>query len=198
MSKAAPEGCFWIGPACHLSWPGSIPGASTRYNKAMGLTIVKASGEDIGLIQDILTQAVKYKVDHGDMAWGTKAYSEAEAKRLVDSGNAYVAMLGDEVVGTFLLQWEDDIIWDDHGSNAGYIHQLAIKNGFHGKGLGKQVINWAGQEAIKNGKEFLRLDCNDNNTGLCAYYEGQGFRQVGLKSIPAYNNYTAALYERQL
>lgn len=131
------------------------------------------------------------------MSWGEGEYTDDEVKDMIDSGNAYVATLGKELIGVFLLQWEDDNIWDNPEPNAGYIHRLVIKEGFHGKNLGAQLINWAANEALKNGKHFLRLDCTTANKKLCAYYENQGFKLVATKDILDYK-YTAALYQRIL
>lgn len=130
------------------------------------------------------------------MSWGEGEYTNEEIRRMIDSDHFFVATLNNEPVGGLLLLWNDDIVWDNPKPNAGYIHQLAIKDNFHGQDLGTRLIDWAAEEALRNHKEFIRLDCSDKNKKLCAYYERQGFAQVGIKSIPAYNNYTAALYER--
>ena len=131
------------------------------------------------------------------MAWGTGAYTVEEVRYSMQSGDVYIAMLDSKAVGTFRLQWTDDIIWDGP-ENAGYIHQLAVMEGFHGQDLGAHLIDWASKKVAKHNKQFLRLDCPSANQKLCAYYERQGFVQVGLKSIPSFNNYTAALYERKV
>jgi GNAT superfamily N-acetyltransferase len=172
--------------------------APTKYNEYMKLEITNATKADIPDLVEILSQAVQYKVEHGDMSWGTRAYNEDEVAMSIASGEAYVARLNGEAVGTVKLQWSDDIDWDNHRSSGGYIHQLAIKEDFHGQGLGRQLIDWAAAEAAKNGKKFLGLDCSDQNEKLCKYYEDQGFNLAGYKSIPAYDNHTAALFERKI
>lgn len=163
----------------------------------MQLNIRKAKYEDVDALTAIYTQATNYKVSLGDMSWGKEAYTNEEIKGMIASGCMHAAFIDGELVGALLLQWDDDIVWDSPKPNAGYIHQLAIKDGFHGQDLGVQLIDWATEETRRNGRQFIRLDCIDKNEKLCVYYEKQGFTQVGIKSIPS-NNYTAALYERHI
>ena len=161
----------------------------------MKLFIQKAKSQDTPELVKILTQAVKYKVDHDDMSWGDGEYTKEEVAGMLKSGNLYSAFLDNEIIGVFLLQWQDDIYWDNRDDQAGYIHQLAIKQGFHGQGLGEKLIDWAGRKTAKKSKKYIRLDCSDQNQSLCEYYETQGFKQTGTKSIPD-KNYTAALYQK--
>lgn len=161
----------------------------------MSLVISPATRADIDAMVQILSEGVAYKQQHGDDSWGSGLYTKAEVKGLLQTGSAHVARLDNEPVGTLLLQWTDDIIWEND-SGAGYVHQLAVKNSFHGQNLGTQILDWAAAEAAKHGKKYLRLDCHSDNKKLCAYYESQGFIQVGHKSIPDRGNYVASLYER--
>jgi ribosomal protein S18 acetylase RimI-like enzyme len=163
----------------------------------MGLRITKATDGDIQLIAGILTEATHYKLDHGDEAWGSEPFSDKEIQAMLAGGSVYVVYMGDDPVGTVSLKWEDDRIWGDQQPNAAYLHRLAIKDGLHGRHLGEKIIDWTLTEAAKNGRQFLRLDCEAKNTELCAYYEKQGFIRVRTRKIPN-TSYEAALYERKI
>lgn len=77
------------------------------------------------------------------------------------------------------------------------MHQLAVKEGYRGQDLGKQLLDWAGQQAANNGRGLLRIDFSPENDGLKAYYEKLGFKWVQNREIHApHATYTAALYER--
>lgn len=158
-----------------------------------------ARADDAVAIATILTDATKHKLERGDGAWGSDPWSEDEVKAEMARKPIYVAKLGDEVVGTVSLTWEDHRVWGNQPPVAGYIHRLAVKQGFHGQNLGKRIIDWALATAAQNKKEFLRLDCASENTNLCKYYEGLGFKLVATKQIPSDDgNYIAALYQKQL
>jgi ribosomal protein S18 acetylase RimI-like enzyme len=161
------------------------------------LQIIPATKADIPELVSLLTAAVGYKVQHADMAWGTGAYTETEVTQLLEAGSLYTARIDDEVVATLVLQWEDEM-WEPQAAQAGYVHRLAVKQGFHGQNLGQQLLDWAASETTKRGRHYLRLDCPAANTKLCAYYESCGFTKVGTKPDPIHEDYTPALYERRL
>lgn len=73
-----------------------------------------------------------------------------------------------------------------------YIHKLAVKREFAGKGISKELINFAKKLSLKNGINSLRLDCNLQRNKLRKLYENEGFIYVGSKNSE--NNYTMALY----
>jgi ribosomal protein S18 acetylase RimI-like enzyme len=110
----------------------------------------------------------------------------------------YIVKISTEAVGTFSITWEDTHTWGKQESDAGYIHRLAVRHGFHGKGLGEAIINWAAAETKKQGRTLLRLDCPLDNKKLRAYYEKQGFIQVGTSKTDQVDGYTPALYERKI
>lgn len=164
----------------------------------MDLRLDLAQETDAPVIADILTRAVQYKLKHGDSSWGDQPYTVAEILPGINHSEVYIAKLDGKAVGTLKMQWHDDIVWHRDATAAAYIHQLAIQEGYHGRGMGKQLLNLAASQAAARGKRLLRLDCNDQNQKLCEYYEKLGFKQVGIKSIPTSDNYTAALFERKI
>lgn len=164
----------------------------------MELVITPATEADADNIAKVLTDAVDFKVKHGDMVWGTGLYTQEEVLGMMSGGNLYKATLDNKIVGNFILQWEDLKVWGEQPPNAGYIHQLAISKNSHGKDLGEQMIEWAAAEASKKGRQFLRLDCPAANTELCKYYEGKGFRLVATKPNPFHENSLTSYYERKL
>jgi ribosomal protein S18 acetylase RimI-like enzyme len=112
----------------------------------------------------------------------------------------FITKQGGVIVATVSLGWEDVRNWGIKPSDAGYMHQLAVKGGHRGKNLGGQIINWLADKVAQEGRQFLRLDCDTNNAELCAYYEDQGFTKVGTQSRPdnELGEYKMALYERSV
>lgn len=109
-----------------------------------------------------------------------------------------MVFMGDVVVGTVSLQWEDIRTWGSDAVEAGYMHKLAIKNGLRGLGVGERVIEWVKRTVTDSGRDTLRLDCEDANSKLCSYYEKLGFIKAGTKSILEGDGYVAALCEMRL
>jgi GNAT superfamily N-acetyltransferase len=164
----------------------------------MNVAFRKAVLDDTSSLVDILTDAVKYKLKHDDISWGEEPYSEREVRGLIKTGETYAVLSEDLVIGTFGLHWKDERIWGVRPDDAGYIHRLAIRDNLHGHDIGQQIINWAVSEVARQGRNFLRLDTDSRNSGLCKYYEKQGFINVGKVLIPSSKDYFATLYERQI
>ena len=61
---------------------------------------------------------------------------------------------------------------------AGYVHGLATDRQ-HGRGLGRQLLDWSGSEVVRRGRSLLRLDCQEHNLALRAFYRRLGFNEVG-------------------
>ncbi len=98
----------------------------------MQVDITQATEADIPVIANILTEAKDYKVAHGDTVWGTASWTNDEVQERMTNSTAYLVRLGEEVVGTVSLQWDDELNWGPQPQVAGYMHRLAIKNSFHG------------------------------------------------------------------
>ena len=73
-----------------------------------------------------------------------------------------------------------------------YIHKLAVKREFAGKGISKELIKFAKKLSLKNGINSLRLDCNLQRNKLRMLYENEGFIYASRKNSE--NNYDMALY----
>lgn len=163
----------------------------------MDLVISKARLEDAEALAAILTQAMRFKLAHADTAWGSEPYTAEELQGRIEKGVTYAAWMDGNLVATLLLLWEDAMMWGEQPPIAAYVHQLAVKDGYHGRGIGEKLLDWAGQQAVKRGRRLVRLDCPPTNTGLRTYYETHGFTWVKNREIHApHATYIAALYER--
>lgn len=166
----------------------------------MDLTINQATASDIPFIMDTLTEAIQYKLEHDDTAWGSRAFSHEEISGMVASGLTYIVYLKGKPAGTFRLQWEDKRFWGGRAPDAGYIHLLAVTPDMHGLGIGEQIIDWALGQVAQDNRQFLRLDCRPDNKGLCDYYEKLGFIRKAMRQTKndVGTPYIAALYERKV
>lgn len=162
------------------------------------LSFSAARAEDVPALADVLSSATRHKIEHEDTVWGAEDWTEEEVHEALAESTMYSVRKGDEVVGTVSLQWDDERNWGLQPPVAGYIHRLAVKEGFHGQGIGERIVDWAATRAAENGRSVLRLDCEDTNTNLCRYYEKLGFVRVGTRDVSDYKGYRAALYERRV
>ncbi len=162
------------------------------------LSFTPAQENDLPILVDVLSDATQHKLRHGDMVWGNEGWTEEEVQDAMTESLMYLVKQDREVIGTVSLQWDDEINWGPQPPIAGYMHRLAVKDGHHGQNIGKRIVDWAGEQTLSNGRSYLRLDCEASNTDLCTYYENLGFTQLGTRSVPKYEDYVAALFEKPL
>jgi ribosomal protein S18 acetylase RimI-like enzyme len=155
--------------------------------------IRKATEVDLSILVTIRNEAVTYKLGREDLAWGRSTWTAEAARRALEQGGLHVIEQNGVPAGMLTLSWQDDEYWGPQDPNAGYVHGLSIRDGFHGLGLGVYAINWCADLVRVNDRERLRLDCEVKNAKLCAYYESIGFVRVGTKPFPS--GYVASLYE---
>ena len=110
-------------------------------------------------------------------------------------GEMYLAEIAGRAVGTFALQWSDEVTWGKVPENAGYVHGLAIRQNFAGRGLGRELLRRAESSAAMSGKRYLRLDCVAENRALNEYYQRAGF---GYRGRALVKGLEVSLYEKEV
>ena len=109
------------------------------------------------------------------------------------AGELFVVELDGAVAAAFVLQREDRRFWGERPDDALYLHKLAVRRSFAGRGLGVQVVEWALARTRAEARTYLRLDCMRDNPEIRAYYEALGFEERGEVDIGAF---VCSLYER--
>ena len=115
--------------------------------------------------------------------------------RAFEEGDLYLAWEDGRPLATVTLQWQDELFWPGAPDDAGYVHRLAVASDAHGRGIGREVLSWAEDEARARGKRFLRLDTSAENPALRPYYEDAGFELKHERVVGLWN---VVLYERSL
>ncbi len=157
------------------------------------LEVVAAREDDVDEIVDILSEAARWLLARGIEQW-PDPFPRHRVERLVEGGEFYLGRIDGNVVGTLALLWRDPVFWGERPSDAGYVHALAVRRAYAGRGLGVRLLRWADQQVVDAGREYLRLDCLAANDCLCRYYESQGFVFRGEAEV---EDITARLYERR-
>jgi ribosomal protein S18 acetylase RimI-like enzyme len=161
-------------------------------------SIRRATAADIPALTQIRNDAHTKKVAHGDYAWGKEGdgFSETWVRNNVSQREAHVVELDGTLVGTFVLDLDDERHWGPQEPIAGYVHGLCVRQGFNGRGLGNFMLDWCANKVSGINRRFVRLDCAVHNAKLCAYYESLGFIRVGLYPEPEPDGYVWSLYEK--
>lgn len=163
----------------------------------MNIIIQRATTSDIPTILSILSYGVKNKIRRGDLAWGEKDVEANAIEPYVQEGTAYIALLDNQVVGTFVLDWQDEVNWGPQPQTACYLKRFAVATGYHGQNIGGQILDLLANTVKTQGNlSSIRLVCPSVNTKLRAYYEKQGFTRADSNAKPTLPRTDIVYYER--
>ena len=140
----------------------------------MDICIREALREDVAvivamLIDDMLGQG---REDADDLAPYLAAF-DAMAKS--PNNTLYVAcdMSGD-IVGTFQLTYIVGL--STKACMRGELEAVRVARHLRGKGIGRQMLQWAIEKARADGCGLLQLTSNKQRTGAKAFYESLGLK----------------------
>lgn len=84
-----------------------------------------------------------------------------------------IAEIDGMIVGTATIIYELKFI--HNGGIAGHIEDVAVRNGYHKKGIGKKILKYLLEDANSRGCYKTILDCSDE---LIKYYTNIGFKHT--------------------
>ena len=150
---------------------------------------------DLDTVVSMLEEAARWMIRQEIEGWTPDGFSRERIAVLIESGEIYLAVLDGWFAGTFTLQWSDRETWGDVPDDAGYVHGLAIRREFAGKGLGREMLRRAEQMVSRSEREYLRLDCVADNMPLNEYYRRAGFAHRGRSVV---RGLAVSLYEKRV
>src|SRR5512138_806963 len=124
--------------------------------------IRQASVADTPLIVDTLMEAAAWveRLD-GTVMWVEGELQEDRVRAEADAGMFVVAEIDEQIVATMRFQLEDRLFWPDlDGGDSAFVHRLAVKRAFAGRGIAAALLEWAVNRARALRKRYLRLDCD--------------------------------------
>ncbi|MFE1369030.1 GNAT family N-acetyltransferase [Streptomyces anulatus] len=113
--------------------------------------------------------------------WQPGQLDEEHFRRIMATGEVWLAETGDRVAGAWELWWEDEDAWGPQPPVAGYVHRLMVDHGTAEPGTGSVLLRAAEHRVAATGRTLVRLDCLSGNTRLNAFYLNAGYRVVGHK-----------------
>lgn len=165
----------------------------------MTVTITRATAQDIPAVISVLNYGVKNKIRRGDLAWGETDIDPASITHFVQNGTAYIASIDEKIVGTFMLDWQDEVNWGKQPPSSCYLQRFAVAAGYGGQNIGGQILEQVAKIIKEQGAlSSIRLVCPSANTKLRAYYEKQGFVRADAKAHPTLPRQHIVYYERAI
>ena len=131
----------------------------------------------------IMTEAAQWLIDTGEPMW---SLDELSRNALRNPPHEFIVMYDADgnSISTLLLSYEDKFFYPEIPPNtSGFIHKLAIRRKYAGKGLAKILIDYVKSVCKEKGIESIRLDCDPHRNKLCAFYESLGFGMTEIKRM---------------
>ena len=113
--------------------------------------------------------------------------SEAAAQKIFAEFSRYpsyrlfVAMIGTQVVGSYALLVMHNMAHG--GMPSAVVEDVVVASAFQGRGIGRQLMDHAKEQAKSAGCYKLALSSNRKRHAAHAFYESLGFDQHGLSFV---------------
>ena len=161
----------------------------------MQIIIEQAEPNQVADVSEVLQEVAVWLENKGEKLWDADELAPENVAYEVETGMFWLGKIDDEIAGCVRFQTEDFEYWDDvpHTDSA-FVHRVAVKRKFAGKGVAIAMLDWAKTQAKLLNKKYLRLDC-DQREKLVKFYESQGFK---FHSEKTRKPYTVNRYEFEL
>src|SRR5262249_24282559 len=125
--------------------PHPPPGSPTVVAVAEGtnaaadppLAVRPAAASDLGVVLEILREAAQGRRPGTGPVWGQQF---PDGVRDAQAGLVYLARRGQQPAGVFVLRWSDERVWGPDDGEAAYVHRLAVRPAFAGRGLVRRLL----------------------------------------------------------
>ncbi len=144
------------------------------------ISLVPATPPDLATILGFRAEAAAWLRQRGIDQWSNPFPPEG-ILATIEAGETWIAWDGPVPVATITVAREGETeLWSEaeRAEPAIYCHKLSVARAYAGRGLGAELIDWAGGIAHQERRRWLRLDAWDTNASLHHYYRSQGFRFV--------------------
>ena len=106
------------------------------------------------------------------------------------NSNALMTELADNNAGYYFVEYKNERIGilrivhnislkDFEDKKASKLHRIYLDPKVHGKGIGKLLMDWSAQEAIKNNSKLIWLEAMDTQGQALKFYEKLGYQISG-------------------
>jgi GNAT superfamily N-acetyltransferase len=168
--------------------------------------LTPATTEDLADIEALRAEVVAWLATRGTDQWQARFCTRSPRRvnpaqrglaAAIRRREAHLLREGTEVVAFLILDdYADPEFWtpDDKPDSGLYVHSMLVSRRHAGQDLGGVLLDWAGDQAARADKTWLRLDAWRTNTKLHVYYLRHGFTHIRTVTLP--HRGSGALFQR--
>jgi len=162
----------------------------------VNISVEPASSGDLAVVTEILQEASAWAEAHHGELWTAAEIASARVRADIERREFFLAYCDGVAAATIRYQLADDEFWPEApAGEAAYVHRLAVRRDFAGRGIAAALLDWAAERACSQGLLRLRLDADVSRRKLRALYEQCGFRAHSEARVGPYH---VMRYERSL
>lgn len=134
---------------------------------------------------EILREKSRRLEQMGQPMWNPAFLKKEAFIEKYNSPDCFLAYEGEKAAGGFVLMEQDDFLWKENSADkAFYVHKLAVREGFSGKGYAHQMVEWIKEYSRLCNKHYVRLDCYEDRPYLMKLYGECGFTGKAVSTMP--------------
>jgi GNAT superfamily N-acetyltransferase len=136
-------------------------------------------------------------IDQWSRPWPSTDLMAEGMLRNIEAGETFIVWDDGTPAATITVdRWANPDLWTpaEAAEPALYAHKVTVARAYAGRGLGAELLDWAGTRAADNRATWLRLDVWTTNYELQRYYLEQGFTHV--RTVALSHNPSGALFQR--
>jgi len=165
--------------------------------------ILKASISDLDQIHSLTRSCGNHLIEMNIFQWNEMYPSKEVLKNDIELKQLWKFQIDDVFVGIIVLTEIEDleyrhVNWLTQNSKVLYVHRLAVHPNFQGKGLAKELMNFAENYAIHQNYKSIRLDTFSENKRNQKFYENRGYLQLESIFFPNQSELPFYCYEKIL
>jgi ribosomal protein S18 acetylase RimI-like enzyme len=146
------------------------------------MEIIPSKLEDVDVIFELYDAATAYQRTVTKKWW--QGFERSTVVQEIREGRHFVIKAGDDIACTFVLTFNDPVIWKEADADpAIYIHRIATNAKYRGSSFVQQIATWLRAYGQERNKGYIRLDTHSGNERLNKHYIRCGFTFVGTSAI---------------
>lgn len=163
----------------------------------MPLQIERAQEADVPALFELRCRVADAQTHaHGEGPWSGVG-TDRGVRRAVLGSHVVIGRIDGQLIAALSLQtkkpWAIDLAYFTPSKHALYLVDMRVDPDWQGRGLGRELVEAAGQVADQAGARVIRLDAFDAPAGAGPFYRKCGFTEMGRK---AYRGVPLIYFER--
>lgn len=148
------------------------------------MKIRKGKTSDLKQIMQMYKSCVKGMIKNNIDQWDETYPNQEIIEQDLKLKTYYVLVINNEIVGGINIDQKQDptylaIEWQDKTASFFVVHRLAVKEEFWNQKIGKKLMEFTENLALKKQLTSIRLDTYSNNPKAIYFYKKLGYTKLG-------------------